>query len=344
MNARISPATHFNGAAALIQWRKNSRKMTELSKRILIAVRSNIVSLSQMAKIPLIDSRQVFRAIRLSYPVDTASGIWEEDLDDMPRNPASSLDLMSVEVADLLADATYTSPKVVDLSDEEDSAPNGIPYPGKALTSGDFRRSPPSLILKSPGYGVDELLERAQAIDASLAFWPETLPLHWYPVRVFKDTIPQEVIDAGIYEGSCEIYPDIMICSTWNDWRVARLRVLRLIAELCLVSRLDRGETGADTIKKIQQLVDGICASVPFCLGSRTEAIPLYQAEVIYPGLKGRLISKEHRKTASAYGGWYLVSPCKETLELGPYISKGQQEWLQAQLWRLAKLYDVKPT
>ena len=52
INSRISPATHFNGAAALIQQRKNGRHMTELSKRILIAIRSNIVSLFQIAKIP----------------------------------------------------------------------------------------------------------------------------------------------------------------------------------------------------------------------------------------------------------------------------------------------------
>lgn len=191
----------------------------------------------------------------------------------MPRNPATLLDLMSVEVADLLADAAHTSPKVIDLSDEED---------------------------ESSGCS-DELLKRARAIDADLACWPQTLPLHWHPVRVFKDSIPQEVIDAGVYGDSCEVYPDIMICSTWNDWRVARLKVLHLIAKLSHVSSLDRGEACAHVINEIQRLVDGICASVPFCLGSRTEPAPLYQAEVIYPGLKGRLDSKEHEKTASMY-------------------------------------------
>lgn len=299
MNSKISPTTHFDGATALIQQRKNSRSMTALSKRLLIAVRSNIV----------------FRAIQFSSPVETASGIWEEDLEDMPRNPATLLDLMSVDVADLLADAAHISPKVIDLSDEEDESSNCT----------------------------DEVLERARAVDANLASWPQTLPLHWHPVRVFKDIIPKEVIDAGIYGDSCEVYPDIMICSTWNDWRVARLKVLRLMAKLSLVTSLERGVIRAHLINEIQMLVDGICASVPFCLGSRTEPAPLYQAEVIYPGLKGRLNSTEHEKTASAYGGWYLFSPFKETMQMGPYISKCQQEWLELQLWRLAKMYDVKP-
>lgn len=245
-----------------------------------------------------------------------ASGIWEEDLDDMPRNPATLLDLLSVEVADLLADAAQMPPNVIDLGAEEDESSNGTV----------------------------ELLERAQIIDTGLASWPETLPLHWHPVRVFKNTIPQEVIDAGIYGDSCDVYPDIMICSTWNDWRVARLKVLRLIVKLRLVSTLHRGESSAQIISEIQQLVDGICASIPFCLGSRIEPAPLYQAEVIYPGLKGRFNSKEHQKTASAYGGWYLFSPFKETLQAGPYINKGQHEWLRLQLRRLAKLSDIKPT
>ena len=234
----------------------------------------------------------------------------------MPQNPATLLDLMSVEVADLLADAVYTPHKMIDSSDKE----------------------------KDTLITTDELLERAEAIDANLASWPETVPSHWYPVRIFKDHIPQEVIDAGVYGDGCDVYPDVMICTTWNDWRVARLKVLRLIAKLRLVSTLDGGETGTQVISEIRQLVDGICASIPFCLGSRTEPVPLYEAKVVYPILKGRPDSKEHQKTASAYGGWYLFIPFKMTMELGEFTSKGQQEWLRRQLYRLARMYDVKPT
>ena len=97
-----------------------------------------------------------------------ASGIWEEDLDDMP----TLLDLMSVGVADLLADTARIPSNIIDLGGEEDESVNGTA----------------------------ELLERAQAIDAVLSSWPETLPLHWCPVRVFK--VPQEVIEAGIYGDS----------------------------------------------------------------------------------------------------------------------------------------------
>ena len=223
---------------------------------------------------------------------------------------------MSVEVADLLADAAHIPPKIIDSIDNEDE-----------------------ISIKA-----HELLERALAIEANLLSWPETLPLHWYPVRVFKDSIPQEVIDAGVYGDSCDVYPDIMVCTTWNDWRVARLKVLCLIAKLHPISNLFGGKMGTQVISEIQQLVDRICASIPFCLGSRTEPAPLYEAKVVYPGPKGCLEAKEHQKTAIAYGGWYLFIPFKVTMELGEYISKGQQDWLRLQLSRLARMYDVKPT
>ena len=231
----------------------------------------------------------------------------------MPRNPATLLDLMSVEVANLLADAAHTPFVAIDLSDEKDERSNGT----------------------------DEILRRAQTVDASLESWPETLPLHWHPTRMSKDTIPEEVIDAGLYQDSCEIYPDVMICSTWNEWRVIRLKVLGLVAELGLVNGIG---IGAQINNEIRQLVDGICASVPFCLGSRTMSTPLYQAEVVYPGIEGRLNTKEHQKTASAYGGWYLFSPLKQVMQVRSFISNHQHEWARYQLLRLARIHDVQPS
>ena len=107
----------------------------------------------------------------------------------MPRNPATLLDIISVEVADLLADAAHNPSKVFVLSEEEVRSQSGIPYPEMTLVSGNIS-----------GDLIDELLERAQALDADLASWPDILPLHWSPVRALAHTIPQEVIDAGIWE------------------------------------------------------------------------------------------------------------------------------------------------
>lgn len=249
--------------------------------------------------------------MQFSSPIATSSGIWE-DAEDLPQNPATLLDLVSVDVANLLATAKSSPPLVVDVTEDED----GRGY----------------VLNESP-----DLLARAIAVDLKLAAWPNNVPSTWFPIQVPAYGVPQSVTDAGIYGDSCDIYPDIMICSTWNEWRVARLKVLGLNA------RHGSTATSAEAIATIQQLVDGICASIPFSLGSRTEPGPLYEMKVTYPTLKGRAMSKEHQKTSCAYGGWYLFAPFKETMNVGMYLREGQLEWLRGQLSRLAKMYDVKP-
>lgn len=62
-----------------------------------------------------------------------------------------------------------------------------------------------------------ELLTRTRAADAKLAKWIETIPVYWIPHSVSADDIPQSVVDAGTYGDKCDIYPDIMICSIFND-------------------------------------------------------------------------------------------------------------------------------
>lgn len=248
--------------------------------------------------------------MQFSSPIDTSSELWEVT-EDMPCNPATLLDYLSVDVANLLA-TERLSPSVVDVTDDDT---------GK----GDI------------GNGLSGLLIRARAVESKLAAWPDIVPSAWLPCHIPARQVPQSVIDAGIYNNGCDIYPDIMICSTWNEWRVARLKVLGLIA------RHSSSEVSAQTTATIQQLVDDICASIPFSLGSRTEPGPLYEMKVTYPSLKGQPISKEHQKTSSAYGGWYLFAPFKETMNVGMYLRKGQLEWLRGQLMRLARMYDVEP-
>lgn len=224
---------------------------------------------------------------------------------------------MSVDVANLLSNAAQKTSRIVDMVAKEEELQ----------------------------YMTHDMLAHAYAVDARLATWPDIVPAHWRPNQIFADTIPPEVFNAGVYRDSCDIYPDIMICSTWNDWRVARLKVLHLIAKLRPFMPLMYDKSKDGVTNDIQRLVDGICASIPFCLGSRTEPASIYEPSVIYPGIGGRSTSEEHQKTAGAYGGWYLFSPFKETMNLADYLREGQVEWLQGQLMRLAKIYDIeRPT
>ena len=244
--------------------------------------------------------------MQFAAPIDGMSDFLDDE-EGTPRNPGTLLDLMCVEVANLLADAKHSS----------------SPEPRADKTK---RTDSPF-----------NLLVQAQTLDAKLSSWPTFVPIDWVPIQVSAERIPKSVIETSLYGESCDIYPDIMVCSTWNEWRTARLMVLGLI------TRFGHKESREQAILRIQELVDGICASVPFVLGDRTEPGNVYGAQINYPTPSDKPRSMEHQQTATAYGGWSLFAPFKETMNIRMYLRKGQYEWLSRQLLRLAKMYGVTP-
>ena len=216
----------------------------------------------------------------------------------MPHNPATTLDLMSVEVANILnQEASISSLESEDKADL-----------------------------------LEDLLERAKLVDERLAHWMAVVPLYWFPTSTSAKDIPQSVRDAGIYGDACDIYPDIMIAITWNDWRWTRMRILALLA---------RYGDEKSTLTTIQSLADDVCASIPFVLGDRTEFMPMYATKNTYPSAEGRPLPKAHRQNAAAFGGWYMLTPLRETVQMAKYLRKGQVEWILGQMKRLAKIYEA---
>lgn len=226
-------------------------------------------------------------------PIDTSSCMWH-DWADMPQNPATILDMMSVDVANVLA----------------------------FQKSGDVVASIPSFV------------KMAKIADNKLAGWPDLVPSEWFPTRIPAKNIPQRVIEAGIYGDGCDIYSDVLVCCTWNDWRSARLKLLALIAKY---------EPDEDTIPTIQRLVDGICSTFPYLLGDRTTPAPLFAANVTYPSLDGQPVPKAHHQTAAGFGGWYMLTPLRQAICVASYLREGQVSWIRAQGQRLARIYDVNP-
>ncbi len=216
---------------------------------------------------------------------------------------------MSVEVANVLGAANQIPERVVSLDELEIAV------------------SPPT----------STLLARAISAEATLASWPEVVPRTWIPVRVYRNEIPQNIIDAGLYGSYCETFPDIVICSTWNSWREIRLKLLSLIA------KLDPDDSGIQAVATIQSLADDICATIPFSIGSRTEPAPLHDTGATYPSIEGQPLPTDHARTAVAVGGWSLWSPLKGIIDVKLYLRSGQQEWVRSQLMRLARIYDVDP-
>ena len=244
------------------------------------------------------DRAKVFRALDTKSSIRLDPAVWQ-DPEDMPQNPATLLDLLSVEVANVIA--------------LEDSTL--IKADSKANT----------------GASAD-IVRIAKEIDIRFKAWPKAIPLEWFPKGALREHVPTSVADAGFYGECCDIYPDVMICRTWNDWRSTRLKLLSLIA---------KHDPDEQTLASIQELADGVCASFPFILGDRTSPAPIYAADVSYPSLEGHQVTPSHHRLACCYGGWWLHTPLNSVLNIGSYLRAGQLDWIKLQGQRLARVYDV---
>ena len=237
------------------------------------------------------NARQVFRALHTRSPIDTTATLWQDPA-DMPRNPGTILDLMSVEVANILA--------------HEKSV---------ALVG-----------------SLSDFTATVKTAERRLATWPDSVPQDWFPTRVPRRVVPKTVADAGLYGDGCDIYSDVLVCCTWNEWRSTRLKLLSLMVKY---------EPDEESRASIQHLADEICASFPFLLGDRRTPAPLYAVNVTYPSLEGQTVPAAHYQTAAAYGGWYMLEPLRQTIEIGEYLREGQLQWIRSQGSRLADIYDV---
>ncbi|KAK7212193.1 hypothetical protein V2G26_019371 [Clonostachys chloroleuca] len=117
----------------------------------------------------------------------------------------------------------------------------------------------------------EELAKSAEAIDEELSHWADNLPSSWSYTQATeiktgpnaRDFCPQHI----------HRYPDFYVARVWNFYRVSRLILLSLLCRATALSRTGHNEdqcvaTGnAEGERKIQNIVDEICASVPFLLG-----------------------------------------------------------------------------
>ena len=146
-----------------------------------------------------------------------------------------------------------------------------------------------------------------------------------------------------------DLYFDIHVAGIWNLYRSSRLRVLQVILN-CIAALGDRfsgplNHAKQITIKDCQALADDICGTIPLVLGTKTSFDSHSQSTVEYPYSNNRKVTRDHRKTANAIGGWMLIEPHSQPLTTAmktPYLRKGQREWLSQQLARVMKIYNIK--
>ena len=152
-----------------------------------------------------------------------------------------------------------------------------------------------------------------------------------------------------MYRGRADVYYDMFVAAIWNFYRATKIKVLTIMME-CYVALQISGDgpllhQKQSVVAELQSLVDDICGSIPYHLG--TKMTPGYTdvPSVEYPYVNTKATA-EHRRAAAASGGWSLIEPYSEPLTVAievPYTRKGQREWLEAQLTRIAELYNVAP-
>ncbi|MCJ1289262.1 hypothetical protein MMC34_000794 [Xylographa carneopallida] len=145
-----------------------------------------------------------------------------------------------------------------------------------------------------------ELSSSASDLNVKLFHWADSVPQQWHPLPA-EDNSPAALVKFQAHGSRMDIYPE------------------------------DHTEVG-------QRLVDDICASVPYCLGSRMK----HEAgsEIDYPFAPGSFITNDHRKAAKALGGWYVLGSLNACLGMKT-IGEGQLRWIRSQLSRVKGFYNL---
>ncbi|KAJ4138564.1 hypothetical protein NW768_002407 [Fusarium equiseti] len=155
----------------------------------------------------------------------------------LPANPSYSLDIIGVSVSKLQTVANRSaSPK-----------------------------------LETSLAALQELSSIICEVEAQLQAWLQTVPEIWHPRTIQA----KNIIATGIatYDGSVDVYPSIQIANIWNMWRIYRLIVeqvkANLFNNLLTENKLPKTQKSQET----EGLVKSICRSIPFYLGNCSKPV-----------------------------------------------------------------------
>ncbi|RMZ88095.1 hypothetical protein DV736_g4677, partial [Chaetothyriales sp. CBS 134916] len=330
---------HLKAAMALVEQQHHLGTLTDTATRVFTTLRSHYIHFSLQNR----------RRVGLSPELLAIS--------NNTGTPMARLDLIVAQLANLI----YDSRNLVSVGSD--------PFP---LSSSHHDYMPDSDMT------YEVLLWRIFDISAALDDWQDRLGLSWQPCRNTEpESIHHSIRAVGLYNGLCDVYTSQYVSNVYNGWRCQKVLVLRLIKH-CLQflppSQAYPGSLGPAKVDyQIQALVDDICASVPFLLGSRTSVTLPHNHHVKYPpvpsalresadyvdssGMPTTMTDEDHSRAAAATGGWFLLTSMAVVLrycqpiptdqrpiakQLLPLkLRHGQMEWILAQVKRIHKVYHI---
>ncbi|KAF4434871.1 Transcriptional regulatory moc3 [Fusarium acutatum] len=198
---------------------------------------------------------------RTRLPTKDLDWIETEVAPILSSNPSSSLDMIGVSISDLQHTFRDISPLT-------------------ALSSRDTK-----------------IRQHICNLDTQLRNWLNQIPASWYPRRM-KSGIDLD-LSVPSYRDACDIYPSIQVANIWNAWRIYSLILEDLKDQLTkpsaqfAVQHFDAENSMPDYAmfwtsnqRRVQELVDSICLSIPFYLGNcnyPTDIFSTGSSDIIYP-------------------------------------------------------------
>ncbi|ENH67950.1 Transcriptional regulatory protein moc3 [Fusarium oxysporum f. sp. cubense race 1] len=320
---------HREGALTLLLQRENCFKNSKYYAHLVGNLLHSRVSVS------------VRNRIRL--PTKDLEWIETEVAPILPSNPSSALDMIGVSIADL----QHT-----------------------------FRDMSPPTVLSSPD---TKLRQQICNLDTQLRTWLKRIPASWYPRRMksgidFDPSVPS-------YRGACDIYPSIQVANIWNAWRIYCLILedikdqLTKSSALSAVQHFDDGNSISDHAmfwtsneRRVQELVDSICLSIPFYLGNgnySTDILSTGSSDIIYPSChdlpvddegymrfkaSDQYVSKlDHSRHVTLHGQVHAISVLSYVIDItmnsvrnrSSFLREEQKEWIASQFIR--SIYSMRP-
>jgi hypothetical protein len=206
-------------------------------------------------------------------------------------------------------------------------------------------------ILSQPSWsvsenGISDLIRVTEDLDHELAVWASNVPPGWsYSVATNLNTMSSPELSNSCYmPAEIHGYPNFYIARVWNLYRVARLIIqsilLRAASWLCFPGQNGWQHPKNTHIEKFSgQLVNDICASVPFLLGydlsqlkRPTANISSREGKFIWPQSSTCKVGQSGKNTGRFSLIWPLYLSCSV-----PSISETQQRWMRAQLTWIAE-------
>lgn len=150
------------------------------------------------------------------------------------------------------------------------------------------------------------VLKFAVQVDRKLVDWYEARPAAWQIISAQEEP-PHTTTTLQAWSSRLDVYDDMGIGVVLNNYRTHRITV-QVIIMRCLERARSPLGLGAWTMPEqtIEDLMDDICACVPWHLGDRhcREQSP---ESIYYPHAPGKETTLSHRYRAYQSGPWLLV-------------------------------------